>query len=79
MRTNLITGLFAQLSPKAREQNALRNELDSIIERLERQQDKLQLRLSTETDGAKRRRLEIAQKVVRLQLKKALNLRTNRS
>ena len=76
---NLITGLFAQLSPKAREQNALRDELDSIIERLERQQDELQLRLSTETDDAKRRRLEIAQKVARLQLKKALKLRTNRS
>jgi len=72
---NLVTGLFAQLSPKAREQNAQRTELDAIIERLERQQDKLRLRLSTETDETKRRHLEIAQKVGRLQLKKAFTLR----
>jgi exonuclease VII small subunit len=55
----------------------LRTELDGIIDRLERQQQTLEHSLSTETRGAKRRRLNIKLEVGRLQLKKALILRMN--
>ncbi|MGB5497082.1 MAG: hypothetical protein WBM97_21650 [Sedimenticolaceae bacterium] len=55
----------------------MRAGLDGIIDRLERQQQTLEHRLSTETRGAERRRLKIRLEVGRLQLKKALTLRTN--
>lgn len=74
---NLVVSLLKQLSPRAREQEALRAGLDGIIDRLERQQQTLEHRLSTETRDDERRRLKIRLEVGRLQLKKALTLRTN--
>jgi hypothetical protein len=74
---NLGAGLLTQLSPKAREQAALREALDEIIDRLERQRVELQQRLSMEAEGAKKRRLKTSAEVAKLQLKKAVALRSN--
>lgn len=74
---NLATGLIAQFSPRARRQEVLNAELDEIIGRLARQQQTLERRLSTEARGTEQRHLKIRIEVGRLQLKKALNLRTN--
>ena len=72
---SLVASLLAQLSAKPREQDALYDELDEMIGRLQQQQEKLARRLPSEAQGAKKRRLKIALDVVRLQLNKAIRLR----
>ena len=73
----LLTSLLAPFAPKTREQHASSDELDEIISRLGRHQEKLERRLSTEPHGAGKRRLKIALQIAQLQRKKALALRTN--
>jgi exonuclease VII small subunit len=74
---NLLTGLLTQLSPKAREHDASRAALSRIIDRLEQKKVDLEERLSTESRRANKRRLQLSLEATRLQLKKAVSLRSN--
>lgn len=73
----LVAGLFAQLSHPDADREASREQLDAIIDQLQRQQIDLEQRLSTQSEGPQRRRLKIALEVAQLQQRKALSLRAN--
>lgn len=74
---NLVASLLTQLSPKTREQDVSRDQLNSLIDRLQQQQDELAQRLSRATRSANKRRLKLKHDAAQMQLKKARALRLN--